>query len=114
MTRIKQRNPRQHYVPPSLLFSRKRQLLLRLIRLFQLLGVEVRISKLRCRNLDYDFSSYIPIAPNPPSYHTTLLPTFLYQKGEQTLEQDTLPDTANPASQPVTSNNKTETTPPLK
>ena len=101
MARIKHRYPRQHYVPPAILFARKRQLLLRLISLFQLLGIEVRISTLRRRNLDADFAACLPVFPNPPSYNTTLLPPLSYQEGEQTLAEDTLPDTTSAISKIV-------------
>jgi len=113
MARMKHNHPRRHHVPPAILFSRKRQLLFNIIRLFQHLGVEVRINRLRPRNLIHDFNNCIPVSPNPPSFTPSLFPPFCYQEGEQTLEEDNLPDTPNPNSPDILAPDKDERTPTL-
>lgn len=97
MVRIKNRTPRRHHVPPAILFSRKRQLLLNLLRLFQCLGIEVRIRRMRHRNIDYDHYITLPppppIHPLPPSPSFTPIPT---EEINQTLEEDPLPFSPSP------------------
>lgn len=97
MVRIKNGTPRRHHVPPAILFSRKRQLLLNLLHLFQRLGVEVRIRRMRYRNIVHDH--YITLPPPPSNLPLPSPPLFTpipTEEINQTLEEDPLPFSPSP------------------
>ena len=97
MVRIKSRTPRQHHVPPAILFSRKRQLLLNLFRLLQRLGIEVRIRRMRRRNINFDdYVTLPPPSPVYPLYPPPLSTPIPPQENNQTLEEDPLPFPPSP------------------
>lgn len=55
MPRNKSKNPVRNYVPPATI-SRRKQLCLQLIRLFQRIGIEVRITRMRYRDNLHNFT----------------------------------------------------------
>jgi len=99
MPRRKNKNPRRHHVPPAVLFSRKRQLLYNLIRVLQRVGIEVRICRMRYRDNNYAYYDDVPTPPISLPLPPPSLPTSLYlQENNETLEQDTLPDSPSPCT----------------
>ena len=99
MVRRKNKTPRRHHVPPSILFSRKRELVNNLIRILQRVGIEMRICRMRYRDLSNVYHDAVPtLTTTVPVLITTIPNPVCYEEGMQTLAQDTLPDSPSPCT----------------